>query len=382
MKLVYEAPLFPGVGGGPRHFEGIAAALADLGVDTRVVLPSRTAVDVPPGVSQQTRLPCPGNRATRHLTYEVSRIALMLWWLVSGTRVDVWMSRHSLFGVGTLLARRIASVVVLEVNGPVREEVAANFGSSTLARLADRLFRWQIRCADVTVAVSPGLVEYVLERQPSAPCHPVPNGSGAVDVKAPRDHLRIVYSGALTPWYDLETLLRAVEHLRSVHHVAATLDVVGDGNQAAELRRLASDEGFADVVRFTGWLPPSVSQQYVYAAAVGVIPMGRAAMGRSPLKLYEYAAAGLSIVGSDVDGVSNSPLGAEIFQYEVGNVESCALALRSALDAGPRTYDTALWSWDARARQILSVVEHHTDSAPAASGVRRSRGRRKQSGRS
>ncbi|MCU1442152.1 glycosyltransferase [Nocardioides sp.] len=361
MKLVYEAPLFPGVGGGPRHFEGIAAALADLGVDTRVLLPSSTAVNVPAGVSRQTRLPSPGDRATRHLTYEVSRIALMVWWLISGTRVDVWMSRHSLFGVGTFLARRIAKVVVLEVNGPVREEVAANFGSPALARLVDRLFRWQIKCADVTIAVSPGLVEYVLRRQPSARCHPVPNGSDVVNVQGSRDPLKIVYSGALTPWYDLATLLMAVERLRSVHGVAATLDVVGDGNGALELRRVASDHGLADIVRFTGWLPSSVSQQYVQSAVVGVIPMGRAAMGRSPLKLYEYAAAGLSIVGSDVDGVSNSPLGAEVFLYEVGNVESCALALRDALNAGHRTYDAEQWSWEARARQILSLVQHRTD---------------------
>jgi glycosyltransferase involved in cell wall biosynthesis len=360
VKLVYEAPLFPGVGGGPRHFEGVAGALADLGVDTHLVLPSRTAVDVPRGASRQTRLRSPGNRAIRHVTYEVSRIALIVWWLISGTRVDVWMSRHSLFGVGTLLARRIAKVVVLEVNGPVREEVAANFGSPALARLVDRLFRWQIKCADVTIAVSPGLVDYVLTRQPNATCHAVPNGSKVANVKVSRQPLKIVYSGALTPWYDLTTLLMAVERLRSVHNIAATLDVVGDGNQALELRRFAGDHGLADIVRFTGWLPSSASQQYVHSAVVGVIPMGRAAMGRSPLKLYEYAAAGLAIVGSDVDGVSNSPLGAEVFQYEVGSVESLALALRQALMAGNRTYDAELWSWEARARQILSLVEHRT----------------------
>lgn len=363
MKMIYEAPLFPGVGGGPRHFEGIASSMADLGVETHIVLPSKTAVNTPSNVSKVTRLRSPGNRALRHLTYEVSRIALLVRLLASRQRVDVWMSRHSLFGVGTLLARRVANVVVLEVNGPVREEVLANFGSRALAVLVDRIFRWQIRCADVTIAVSPGLVEYVRERVPSADCRAVPNGSFDLSADTGVGHPNprhsgtqsIVYSGALTPWYDLETVFLAIGRLRDIWG-AASMVVVGDGNQLTDLQRFVAQRGLQDAVKFTGWLPPGESQRYVQSATVGVIPMGTAAVGRSPLKLYEYAAAGLAIVGSDVDGVSNSPLASDICVYEVGDVEGCADALHRAISHGRKIYPPEAWSWKARAASILSLV--------------------------
>ena len=46
MKVVYEAALFPAVGGGPRHFVGMSKGLRQIGVDVTRVLPGPSAVEV------------------------------------------------------------------------------------------------------------------------------------------------------------------------------------------------------------------------------------------------------------------------------------------------------------------------------------------------
>ena len=366
--MVYEGALFPGVGGGPKHYSGLSRALIRAGVDVVNVLPRGSEVTVAESRSHHY-LSAPGSRVGRHLAYEVSRIQLLLSWWVRGRRVDVWLSRHSLFGVGLVLARLVARTVVLEVNGPVREELVSNFGSKWLARFADLLFRLQVRSAHLTVAVTPGLAEYVVARYSAARCAVLPNGadptSGSPTPLGERD-LDLLFVGAITPWYELDVVLDALHRLRSEGTEIQIL-VLGDGQGLAHLQDKVRSLGISDLVTFAGWVESERVNEEMRRARVGLLPLRPKSIGvravGSPLKLYEYLAAGLRVVGTNIDGIENAPVNCAVEAYEQGSVESCARALTRALgNANDEVIEARLWSWDARARELLTLLA--TGTAP------------------
>jgi glycosyltransferase involved in cell wall biosynthesis len=365
MKVVYEGALFPGVGGGPRHFAGLSDGLARTGIDVVQVLPRHSPVARSVSVAELVEVASPGGRLLRQFTYEIGRALLVLKWWVTGRRFDVWMSRHSLFGIGLTLTRLVAHRVVLEVNGPVREEMLMNFGSQRAARLAESLFIAQARAADLVIAVTPGLARYVSDRAPSTPCEVLPNGADTAAALGGREQtgrpLPLVFVGALTPWYEMGVILEA---LRRLHDGGRQLSmvVVGDGVLLDGLRARAAQLAIEHLVTFTGWVDIGEVRAHVRSARVGLLPLtpkyqGLEAVG-SPLKLYEYVAAGLRVVGTDVDGIANSPVQSAVHTYQVGDPITCAAAIIEALDKGPSPpADEATWSWTARARELVRLVE-------------------------
>lgn len=112
----------------------------------------------------------------------------------------------------------------------------------------------------------------------------------------------IVYAGQLYPWKGVGTLVRALALLPE-----ARLRIVGGltaGDRHAEaLRRLAEEQGVAGRIEFTGFLPHRQVAGAIAGARVAVVPLPDNPMARyftSPLKLFEYMAAGLPIVASDL----------------------------------------------------------------------------------
>lgn len=361
MKVVYDAALFPGLGGGPLHFVGLAAALARKGDQVVHVLPRASAVADGQLDGEVVRLVAPGNRVMRQATFEVARVALILWWWVRGRRFDLWISRQSLVGVGLYAARLVANRVVVEINGPLREEILANQGSAALAAAADFAFGQQLRACHVALPVTPGLADYTRERNGSVEIEVLPNGADIVEAEfpwqtRPRD---LVFVGALTPWYELETVLYALAAERDAGR-AVTFDVLGDGVRHSSLVQLVDELELGDLVKLHGWSDPTAVLASLAASKVGVLPLRPKnpdifAVG-SPLKLYEYAAAGLRVIGTDYDGISNSPVANIVDYYGSGDRAACAEAMRAALSSAPPLVNVDDWSWDGRARQITQLV--------------------------
>lgn len=114
----------------------------------------------------------------------------------------------------------------------------------------------------------------------------------------------IVYVGGLYAGRGLETLFEAVSAL------PAKLLIVGgrDEREVAEWRARAGQLG-AQAVRFEGYQSPARTPLYMAAADVLAMPYGAQTLTpsgedttawMSPLKLYEYMAAGRPVVASDL----------------------------------------------------------------------------------
>ena len=113
-----------------------------------------------------------------------------------------------------------------------------------------------------------------------------------------------VYAGHLYPWKGVERLIDAVALVPRLH-ARIVGGQPGEGDRA-RLEARARERGVADRVSFTGWLAPSAVAGELARAHVLVLPNSRTHISErytSPLKLFEYMAAGRPIVASDLSAL-------------------------------------------------------------------------------
>jgi glycosyltransferase involved in cell wall biosynthesis len=114
----------------------------------------------------------------------------------------------------------------------------------------------------------------------------------------------VAYAGHLYAWKGVDILLEALAQL------PGTRGLIVGGHEAepdlARLRAHAAELGVADRVTFTGLVEPSQVAGHLARATILVLPNPRSAISTnftSPLKLFEYMAAGRAIVASDLPSV-------------------------------------------------------------------------------
>jgi glycosyltransferase involved in cell wall biosynthesis len=197
---------------------------------------------------------------------------------------------------------------MLEVNAPLIEEQVQHrslVDRSGAEAVADRAFGG----ASGLIAVSDGVAES-LARYPSAQArtHVVPNGVdidrfspgfGRATLQARRG-FTIGFVGSLKPWHGLQVLADAFAELHRCDPKAQLL-IVGDGPERASVQAAMRRYGLSDLVHFTGAVPPSAVPELLVRMDVAVAPYPPlAGFYFSPLKLFEYMAAGRPIVASDI----------------------------------------------------------------------------------
>ncbi len=351
---------------GPRsHVLGIIGAFRELGCDVRTYI---AGDQVPRRVATDSRRALSGSAAAA-LAADLTRLALRR---VNARRahraigddVDWVYERFASFqALGRPFQRR-GIPWILETQGPFYEEAARDRKSMVLTGVARRLELDAYRRCDVLICVSDALRQWLVTDAglPPGKVLVVPNG---VDARAfdPAAHLArrsfdgftIVYVGSLTGWQGVDLLLHAMHDLRD--EVPAHLVVAGDGLVREPWQRLATDLGLAERVRFLGQLCQGDVPAVLAGAELGFAghrPSRRGSVYHSPLKIYEYLAAGRPVLASaSEDAVAVLREGETGFLFPPGDRPALADALRRAWQ---RRGDLA--AMGRRGRE--EVTAHHT----------------------
>jgi glycosyltransferase involved in cell wall biosynthesis len=294
------------------------------------------------------------------------------------TAPDFVYERSSLWGwPGVRLARAHAIPHVLEVNAPLAREQQRYRGLTfpALARAVERLV-W--RRADLVIGVSEPLRPYLQGAGVRAEdIRILPNGvdTSLFRSDVPREPARrrlnlegrfvIGFAGSLKPWHGVDWLLAAFEQLRQTDSTAHAL-IVGDGPLRQSLEEQASNRGLRGTVTFTGAVDHEAMPDYLAAMDVAVAPYPALDdFYYSPLKLFEYMAAGRAVVASRVGQVAQILADGETgLLCEPGNSASlvyCIRRLRSdaALrqELGRRAREASVaHTWSHTAEQVVSWV--------------------------
>lgn len=248
---------------------------------------------------------------------------------------DLIYERYNLYYlVGAWLARRRGIPYYVEVNSPLADE-RARFGNLRLIKLAHRLEHHVWRTATRVLAVTEALKSIISQSGIDANhIHVVQNGV-VLDRSLPPPYttevspthpLVLGFVGFVRPWHGLDTVIRAIA--ANTAGPPLKLTVVGEGPVRPELERLAHELGIADRVHFTGLVDhirvPDAVAQFDIALQPRVVPYA------SPLKIFDYMAAGRAIIAPDQPNIR------EILEHE-----------RTALLFDPDD-DKALWTAIAR----------------------------------
>ena len=288
---------------------------------------------------------------------------------------DLVYERYSLWSfAGMNYARTIGVPGVLEVNAPLIEE-QIKYRTLINREQAEQVAKQVFGKATTLIAVSQIVADY-LENYSMAKgqIQVVPNGVDpkrfSVDVKpslrrTPEEFI-IGFVGTMKPWHDLSSLVRAFAKLYREDPKTRLL-MVGDGKGLKKVRDSLSSHNCRQAVHFTGAVPPEQIPGLLATMDVAVAPYSlNDQCYFSPLKVYEYMAAGLPVVASRVGQLT------ELIQDGVNGLlyppdDSDCLAeklhllkfhseLRDSLGLKAKEHIDKHYTWDIVVRRILNFA--------------------------
>jgi glycosyltransferase involved in cell wall biosynthesis len=191
----------------------------------------------------------------------------------------------------------------------------------------------QMRDAFVARGARPGKITVVMDgadQDVFRPVRPAATGDGS---------FTLLTHGTVEPHYGIDTVIEAVALLHD-ELPGLRLEVYGDGSDLPRLRRLASDAGVADRVRFSGgFVPIEDLVAAIGRADVGVVAMRRDAFRDVTLagKMFDFIAMGKPVVSSRTRAVEQTFDSSCVELFESGDPADLARALRElARDPGRR----------------------------------------------
>lgn len=288
---------------------------------------------------------------------------------------DLVYERYSLWSfAGMQYAKAAAAPRLLEVNAPLIDEQARH-RALVHRKAAEVVASRAFASASAIIAVSDEVAARVAEHAGlSVPIHTVPNG---VDVRrfrpdtppccsAMTDIFTVGFVGTLKPWHGVTTLVRAFETLAKRHGNVRLL-VVGAGPGSRDLRNELAARGLPGISVVTGPVESAKVPSLLTSMTAAVAPYtGEAGFYFSPLKVFEYMAAGLPVVASRLgqlarvieDGVTGLLCPADDPEALAAALERLYhdADLRARLGRAARQRAVREHSWDSVCHRLLDIA--------------------------
>lgn len=380
LSIAHGIPV-PGQLGGSTHALEVARGLAQRGHTLHLVAASREGWG---GIAAFARPVSRRYDNTFHLHHQNIPKALgilgtwVVWRLAQAIQPDIIMERYYNFcGAGVWTAHRLGIPCLLEVNALMVDPPAV-----LKRRLDDALGgpmrRWAVtQClwADRIVTplhttVPPEVPRHTIvelpwganvERFSHKP--PAPASSGEPPT--------VLFLGSFRAWHGVTDFVRAATLLLSQGYNYRFV-LVGDGPERAQAEHLARE--WADRFHFTGAVPYEQVPNVLRRAHVGVAPftttphpaLRAAGFFWSPLKIYEYMAASLPVVTTNLHPLHTIIReGQEGALFRENDVDDLARAIVRVLDTPHRAHEmgtrarervVAHYSWQRHCEELERVM--------------------------
>lgn len=300
---------------------------------------------------------------------------------------DLVYERYSLYSFAAMqYAKATGRPGLLEVNSPLIQE-QARYRQLEDRDTAEAMTRQAMANASAVLAVSDQVAQYVRSyREPGSAVHVLPNG---VDIKRfarchlPREPSRdgaltLGFVGTLKQWHGVSALIEAFQAL-AIADSQLRLLIVGDGPERTRLEQQVArlPAGLAQRVFFTGTVDSDLIPALLAKIDVAVAPYGPLRdFYFSPLKIFEYMAAGLPTVVSRV-GQLPTLIHDDVtgLLYTAGSTTELARALlvlledpelRLRLGRAARRHVAKNSTWEAVVSRILTIARASPESPARA----------------
>jgi glycosyltransferase involved in cell wall biosynthesis len=359
------------------HVQEVVQALIGAGAHVDLFTP-RTEGEPPPGMKSVRLHPLPIAGQKSPAARERAAFMANGELLQALDRVgpfDLVYERYSLWshaGMDYAQATRVPGL--LEINAPLIDEQARHrvlVDRPQAEWVAHRAFG----NAFALVAVSQEVATYLRQFPQAADrVHVVPNGVNPA--RFPEDlspsfpgspgTFTVGFLGTLKPWHGLQTLVNAFDRLHGIVPEVRLL-VVGDGPERSRLEEDLCTLGLRDAVHFTGSVDPREVPGLLASMEAAVAPYPSVGpFYFSPLKVYEYMAAGCAVVASRIGQLDG------LIEHEVSGLlcapgDPLELAgallrlrrepsLRDRLARAARAKVRQAHTWEASVRNILRLA--------------------------
>ncbi len=190
----------------------------------------------------------------------------------------------------------------------------------------------------------------------------------------------VIWVGGFYPWHDLDLLLESFTQVLP-RHPNAKLVLVGDGQTRPSVARKVLQNGLRQAVIMTGAIAHTRVPEMLSMADVAVVPSAPVSASGggtgTPLKLFEYMAAGKAIVATALNQA------AEVIQdgqngllVEAGDVNGFAEAMltllndsveRGRLGQNARRQAVEQYSWERYTQRLEEVYRNVLGNVPSKS---------------
>lgn len=372
------------------HVQEVIRAMLAAGADVELFA---TRIDGPPPRELETVRVHPLEPVPKGELAERERLALrandsLLDALGRRGPFDLVYERYSLWSYsGMEYARAHRLPGVIEVNAPLIEEQTRWRGMADPGAAID-VARRAFASASVVIAVSEEVARYVRDFDSTSPrrIHVIPNAVDAsrfqrlpaAALPAENGIVTVGFVGMMRPWHGVGALVEAFTEL---HRGAAQtrLLLVGDGQEREAVEAEIASRALQKAVVLTGKVDHDAVPGLLASMDIATAPYPAAQFYFSPLKLFEYMAAGLAIVASDLGQI------ARLLRHErtallcpPGDAAALAAALRRLVEDAPlrdrlggaaRRLALEHYTWDRVVGQVFRLAGIDASGSPAAEVV-------------